>query len=75
MSDAAQHGPSDHGDEQEQQGQVSEVSGMDPAEADTPVSDDQSVAGSPSDESGEVDAGITGPNSQGGAEVNGGDTA
>ncbi|WP_323791499.1 hypothetical protein [Nocardioides sp.] len=74
MSDVAQD-RNDQDDQDDQKGQVSEVSGMDPAEADTPVSDDQSVAGSPSDESGEVDAGITGPNSKGGAEVNGGDTA
>jgi hypothetical protein len=35
-------------------GQVSEVASMDPAAADTPISDDQSVAGNPTGESGEV---------------------
>lgn len=55
--------PQDHQEQDEQQGQVSEVGAMDPAEADTPISDDQSVAGSPSDESGAVDEGPTGPNS------------
>ncbi len=55
-------------------GQVAETGRLDPAEADTPISDDQSVAGSPSDESGKTDAGVAGANSQGGAEVNGGDT-
>ncbi len=32
-------------------GEVAETGRMDPKDADTPVSDDQSVAGSPSDES------------------------
>ncbi len=45
------------------EGQVSEVGAMDPADADTPISDDQSVAGSPSDESGRPDEGPTGPSS------------
>ncbi|MAS56302.1 hypothetical protein [Nocardioides sp.] len=49
-------------------GQVSEVGGMDPADADTPISDDQSVAGSPSDESGEVDEGPQGPNARTGSD-------
>jgi len=52
----------EHADEQSE-GQVSEVGAMDPADADTPISDDQSVAGSPSDESGRPDEGPTGPNS------------
>ena len=43
---------------------------MDPADADTPISDDQSVAGSPSGESGRTDEGPTGPNSRGGADRN-----
>ena len=47
-------------DGQQSEGQVSEVGRMDPADADTPISDDQSVAGSPSDESGDVDEGPTG---------------
>lgn len=44
------------------EGQVSEVASMDPAEADTPISDDQAVAGNPDGESGEVQEGTTGPN-------------
>ena len=44
------------------EGQVSEVSMMDAAEADTPIQPDQSVAGSPDDESGAVDEGPQGPN-------------
>ncbi len=35
---------------------------MDEAEADTPIQPDQSVAGSPDDESGAVDEGPQGPN-------------
>lgn len=46
----------------DQDGQVSEVSGMDPDEADTPIQPDQSVAGAPDSESGEVDEGPQGPN-------------
>ena len=45
-------------------GQVSEVGRMDPAEADTPISDDQSVAGQPDGESGTTDEGPTGPNAR-----------
>lgn len=56
--------------ENDDQGQLSEVGRMDPADADTPISDDQSVAGSPSDESGLVDEGPTGPNSRGGSDRN-----
>jgi hypothetical protein len=51
-------------DPQEQEGQVSEVSGMDPAESDTPIQPDQSVAGAPDSESGEVDEGPQGPNAK-----------
>ena len=57
-------------DELGEQGQLSEVNRMDPADADTPISDDQSVAGSPSGESGRTDEGPTGPNSRGGADRN-----
>jgi hypothetical protein len=46
-------------------GQVSEVQSMDPADADTPVSDSQAVAGQPNDESGDVQEGPTGPNARG----------
>jgi hypothetical protein len=42
-------------------GQVSEVASMDPAEADTPISDDQAVAGYPDSESGRPDANEAGP--------------
>lgn len=47
-----------------QDGQVSEVSGMDPAESDTPIQPDQSVAGGPDAESGETDEGPQGPNAK-----------
>lgn len=70
MNDAPQDVPTD---QDGKPGQVAETGRMDPAEADTPISDDQSVAGSPSDESGRPDAGVAGANSKGGAEVNGGD--
>ncbi|MGA8255094.1 MAG: hypothetical protein WB767_00815 [Nocardioides sp.] len=43
-------------------GTVSEVASMDPAEADTPISDDQAVAGYPPSESGMPDEGAAGPN-------------
>ncbi len=46
-------------------GQVSEVQQMDAADADTPISDSQAVAGQPSDESGDVQEGPTGPNAKG----------
>lgn len=55
-------------DQDAREGQVSEVAAMDPADADTPISDDQSVAGSPSDESGEVDDGPQGPNARTGSD-------
>lgn len=48
--------------EQQSEGQVSEVSGMDPAEADTPIAPDQAVAGYPDSESGGPDEGPAGPN-------------
>ena len=41
---------------------------MEPADADTPISDDQAVAGSPSSESGEVQEGRTGPNARTGSQ-------
>ncbi len=67
MNNAPQDAPTD---QDGKTGQVAETGRMDQAEADTPVSDDQSVAGSPSDESGQVDEGPTGPNSRGGANRN-----
>jgi hypothetical protein len=48
--------------EDEQGGQVSEVGALDPADAGTPIQPDQSVAGAPEGESGEVDEGPQGPN-------------
>lgn len=58
-------GPTDHDPADEQPGgQVSEVGRLDPADADTPISDDQSVAGQPDGESGETDEGPTGPNAR-----------
>ena len=57
-SDEATDGPPE-----QSAGQVSEVGAMDPSAAGTPISDDQSVAGSPSDESGRPDEGPTGPDS------------
>ena len=46
----------------DQDGQVSEVASMDPAAADTPISDDQAVAGYPDSESGHAQEGESGPN-------------
>lgn len=43
-------------------GSVSEVVRLDPDEAETPISDDQAVAGYPPSESGHPDEGATGPN-------------
>jgi hypothetical protein len=44
------------------QGEVSEVGRLDPEEADTPISDNDAVAGYPESESGEPDEGRkTGP--------------
>ena len=48
----------------DEQGQVSEVQRMDPQDADTPISDDQAVAGQPDGESGSVQEGPTGPNAR-----------
>jgi hypothetical protein len=52
----------DDGTQGSDDGQVSEVASMDPAAADTPISDDQAVAGNPDGESGEVQEGTAGPN-------------
>ncbi|PKW27098.1 hypothetical protein [Phycicoccus duodecadis] len=46
------------------EGQVSEVQQMPESEADTPISDDQAVAGQPDGESGEVQEGPAGPNAR-----------
>lgn len=43
-------------------GEVSEVTSLDPAAADVPISDDQAVAGYPESESGQPDEGPSGPN-------------
>lgn len=48
-------------DDQQSEGQVSEVSGMDPADAETPIAPDQAVAGYPDSESGQPDEGPAGP--------------
>jgi hypothetical protein len=50
-------------------GQVSESSMMDPAQADVPISDGQSVAGQPDGESGAVDEGPQGPNARTGSDL------
>lgn len=55
MTDGHQH-------DDEQEGQVSEVSGMDPADADTPIAPDQATAGYPDSESGKPEEGEAGPN-------------
>jgi len=47
-------------DEQEA-GQVSEVSGMDPKEKDTPIAAEDAAAGYPDSESGQPDEGAAGP--------------
>lgn len=55
----------DHGEtENDQQDgkQVSEVSGMDPAESDDRILPGDATAGSPSEESGDTQAGTAGPN-------------
>ncbi|GGF54240.1 hypothetical protein GCM10011519_30190 [Marmoricola endophyticus] len=52
-------------DEQDQQGEVSEVSAMDPADADTPIQPDQATQGAPEMESGEVQTDAeAGPNAR-----------
>ena len=53
----------DHGEPDQQDGkQVSEVSGMDPAESDDKILPGDATAGTPSDESGEAQEGTAGPN-------------
>lgn len=69
----ARREPEDQADDQGsgqggQGGQVSEVGDL--SRADEPISDDQSVAGQPDGESGEVDEGPTGPNSRAGSDRN-----
>lgn len=46
------------------EGQLSEVQRMSPEDADTPISDDQAVAGQPDGESGRAQEGPTGPNAK-----------
>ena len=53
------------GDDEKQDGQVSEVQNLE--RADEPISDDQSVAGSPDPD---VDEGPTGPNARSGSGKN-----
>ena len=48
----------------EDNGQVSEASGMDEAGAGEPIQPDQAVAGAPDAESGEVEEGTAGPNAR-----------
>ena len=55
-TDASQHQP---GSGSASEGQVSEVAGLD--NPDDPISPEDSVAGAPTDESGRVDEGPTGP--------------
>jgi hypothetical protein len=45
----------------EQDGQVSEVSGMDPADSETPIDPSDATAGTPDGESGSPDEGEAGP--------------
>ncbi|MDO9397683.1 MAG: hypothetical protein Q7T71_14135 [Herbiconiux sp.] len=52
----------DEQDAPQSEGQVSEVSGMDPAEATTPIQPDQATAGYQESESGSPDEGPAGPN-------------
>lgn len=68
--DQAQRDPGQTADDPaaEGAGQVSEVGGLE--RADEPISDDQSVAGQPEGESGEVDEGPTGPNARAGSDRN-----
>jgi len=49
-------------------GQVSEVQKMDPDDAETPISDSQSMAGQPEGESGRPDVGPIGPGAKPAAE-------
>lgn len=48
--------------QEDEDAQVSEVASMDPGAADTPISDDQAVAGNPDDQSGQAQEGTAGPN-------------
>lgn len=64
MTDAGSEHITDEQGETSGGGQVSEVGAMDPGEAETPISDDQSVAGQPDGESGDVDEGPQGPNAR-----------
>ena len=48
--------------EQPEDGQVSEVQRLDPAEADSPIQPDQATAGYPEGESGHAQEGTAGPN-------------
>jgi hypothetical protein len=53
----------DENEKQQSAGQVSEVGAMDPADADTEISDDQGVAGNP-DADGAMDGDEAGPNAK-----------
>lgn len=56
-------------EERSDSGQVSEVASLDPSEADTPISDNDAVAGYPDSESGSPDEGEeTGPNARTGSD-------
>jgi hypothetical protein len=50
-------------DKKQDEGQVSEVASMDPAAADTPISDDQGVAGNPEADDA-LEEGEAGPNAK-----------
>lgn len=50
------------------EGQVSEVVRMDPADADTPISDSQSLAGDPESQEPGVELGRVGPNAKTGSD-------
>ena len=54
--------PRDDSQPETSEGQVSEVSGMDPADAETPISPGDATAGAPEGESGRPDSGPAGPN-------------
>ena len=54
---------------EQSEGQVSEVASMDPAAADTPISDDQGVAGNPEAEGAIEDGQDAGPNGKPGGNV------
>jgi hypothetical protein len=47
--------------DQQSDGQVSEVSGMNPADSETPIDPSDATAGTPEGESGGPDEGATGP--------------